>query len=842
VLYAPSGVGKSRVAREALSQAEREGAITAWVRGTRSAAGTPLGAFAGVVPFDIRSENPFVLLRRASQAMSELAGARTLVVGVDDGPLLDPASAALVLHLVNTGTAFVVTTVRSGAPCPDAIVSLWKDRLAPRLELSGLGKADTAALVESILGGPVEQGLAHWIWESSHGNAMYICELLLGALSERALQQVDGLWRMPVRPPISSTLLELISARLAGLDDDERRVLELLAVGEPLYVSELVESPGGERLATLEARRLIALAGPARADAEVRLGHPLYGEAIRLKMDEYRGHRTRLALVDMVRSRGEMTPELALRVARWLLDAGEPIPAATLLEAARAANLSGDPGLGARLARDAVQTGAGIEAALVLARSHSIRNRHQDAAQVLEAAEGSIQTQDQALAYLHQQIEVLYWGLKRIEPIRLLSERAQTWWSDEGWCQRFAPVRLLSDMAALGTLGDASQILAESSQLIGSDAIDSEARRHLELVELAGLYRAGRGTEAHCLAQRIRPTAPLKDLTDASIWALSSGIACETGAGIREAGSWALAALQDGVRLGDRATAGIGALTLGHLSLLEGRLLDASRWLSEAQLHQERHDPLGCLVATSALQACTASLTGDPEAAAAALARSRAGATGVQSLPTQARFLVCADAWAAAAAGDVAAGRRILLEAADANVGSVLYTVRLLYEALRLGAPARQLTATLQTITADCDAPLIAAKVIHATCVADDDAPGLLAVADEFERIGARLYGWEAAAHAGRIFLAQGLEDSARLAVARTRELRVDGRGWEPLRVGRLEPAPELTTREAQVVELATGGLSNRQIADRLAVSTRTIESHVYRAMQKLGAKDRSEL
>jgi hypothetical protein len=41
--------------------------------------------------------------------------------------------------------------------------------------------------------------------------------------------------------------------------------------------------------------------------------------------------------------------EDALRVARWVLDAGEPIPSATLLDAAHAASLSGDPDLGADL-------------------------------------------------------------------------------------------------------------------------------------------------------------------------------------------------------------------------------------------------------------------------------------------------------------------------------------------------------------------------------------------------------------------------------------------------------------------------------------------------------------
>jgi DNA-binding CsgD family transcriptional regulator len=54
--------------------------------------------------------------------------------------------------------------------------------------------------------------------------------------------------------------------------------------------------------------------------------------------------------------------------------------------------------------------------------------------------------------------------------------------------------------------------------------------------------------------------------------------------------------------------------------------------------------------------------------------------------------------------------------------------------------------------------------------------------------------------------------------------------------------ATALTRREAQLVELAARGLSNAEIADRLALSVRTVETHLYRAMQKLGVRDRREL
>ncbi len=66
-------------------------------------------------------------------------------------------------HLATTSTAFVLATVRSGEPVPDAIQSLWKDAGASRLELQRLSDEMVAVLVESGLGGPVERRAIEWV-------------------------------------------------------------------------------------------------------------------------------------------------------------------------------------------------------------------------------------------------------------------------------------------------------------------------------------------------------------------------------------------------------------------------------------------------------------------------------------------------------------------------------------------------------------------------------------------------------------------------------------------------------------------------------------------------------
>ena len=837
VVAGPAGVGKSRVARAAVAAAERDGAWSAWAQATRSAATVPLGVFAGLLPDDVRSDEPLELLRRGVAAVKEWGGGRPVVLAVDDAQLLDPMSATLVLQIAMTGAAFVVATLRNGEPCPDAIVSLWKDAGATRLQLGLLTEDETADLAEAIVGGPLEQAARSWVWSGSRGNALYVRELVGGAAEAGELEQVGELWRLVRRPSISESLAELITARMGGLGADDRLLLELLALGEPLTADELTGLVGLDALVSVEARGLV----DAGVIQEVRLGHPLYGEVLVAELGTLRARERRLQLARAVRARPVPVSGDALRVARWLLDAHEPMPMELLVEAARAANLAGDPELGAQLATLAIEAGAGAEATLLLARSHIVRKQFAEAEAVLAPLEGKVGTQDAAATYLENRaISVLYWGLQEADAAKALLERAREWWPEQVWLRRLDPMRL--QLAALSGGFDAT--IAVSYDILADPELADAVRHQLEPVLAVTLFYAGRMADAYELGERIRPSVPLADQSDALALVAWSIIGLEGAQDLPGLHAWMSGVMRDAVHANDHDAAGLAAITVGAVHFLAGEYADAARWFAEAELRLERQDTFGTLLAVRSTQVGVAHGAGDVELVARTLERCRALPAWHEPLPSLAPYVVRAEGWGALSDGDPARAQQLFADGAREIATMPAYAALLTYEALRAGAPASSLAAAQADYARRCGAPMMDAYAAHATGLAEGDAAAVAAAAEDFARIGARRYAMEAAADAASLFAAAGREDSARRAATRARELHAAEQGGTPPRIVGLGPeaAFALTAREEQIVELARRGLSNGEIADRLVLSVRTVESHIYRAMQKLGAGDRREL
>ncbi|MFL6115484.1 MAG: response regulator transcription factor, partial [Catenulispora sp.] len=53
---------------------------------------------------------------------------------------------------------------------------------------------------------------------------------------------------------------------------------------------------------------------------------------------------------------------------------------------------------------------------------------------------------------------------------------------------------------------------------------------------------------------------------------------------------------------------------------------------------------------------------------------------------------------------------------------------------------------------------------------------------------------------------------------------------------------PVLTSQELEIAQLAASGLTNKQIAQRLLISHRTVGAHLYQIFPKLGITSRAML
>jgi DNA-binding CsgD family transcriptional regulator len=473
--------------------------------------------------------------------------------------------------------------------------------------------------------------------------------------------------------------------------------------------------------------------------------------------------------------------------------------------------------------------GGGLDAVLLLARAHTIRSRHEDAHAALAAAEMLAEAEVSG-DYVEQRVFALYWGLRDLESARAFVAQAREWADGSAWAHRLEP---LSDLVA-----DRPQDYATTARVTGeavSDPdVDEATRRGNEARHALALMYTGEGARAYETIRRLRPAVPFgyHEALAAGSWNL---ISIETGENFEDADAYVTSLLRDAVRADDHEAAAIAAFGLATTEFLRGRYRSSARWWDECELHYEHGDTFTAMTVVLAFRVGIAAATGGDVEAALERMRARFGPAGAWR--HQVPYVQRAEGWAAHAAGGAPAAAEHFLRVAEENDGIPIFAAQLLYEAFRVGADVRD---RMLGVAPRGDARLVRAYACH---VAARDGAELLAVADEFAAIGALRYGLEAAVGAAGAYQRAGDSDGARRAAARARELHQPDQGTAaPAFEGLDAKAVALTKREAQLVALAREGLSNAEIADRLVVSVRTVESHLYRAMHKLGVSDRRDL
>ena len=835
VLAGEAGVGKTRLAREALARAEAAGWEVEWLAATRAAASIPFGVVSHLLPpAEHLGDDRLETLRRAAELLAERSGGRPLLVGVDDAHQLDDASAALVHQLTFRGLAVVVATVRTGEPAPDPVIALWKDGLARRLDLSALSPSAAAELLERALGGPVDGVTKEEVLRVTGGNPLYLRELVLGGLESGALRQVDKVWRWRGRLAGATRLAELVQARLSTLEEAARVAVELVAWGEPLGVGVLERLVGKDAVQAAEDGGPLVLERSGRRTL-ARLAHPLYGEVLRavLSLSRVRALAERLAAAlgaGPLRRRDDL-----LRVGAWQLEAGVATNSELLLEAARQAVARFDHELTERLARAAVDAGGGPTAVRVLAETLEWQGRHAEAVAVMEGeppAKGA-----ERARWASIRAGNLYWGLERTAEAEEVLQQAAV--AEEGGEEAVAMLAwiLLFD-------GRLPEAVAVAGRVLDQPEVPAQALVWAATAAVPALGSLGRLGQALAVADRGLAVARAhpQDLP----WGETqlNLVRCQVllGAGrLAEASAIAEAGYQAAVADRSSERTGGWAGFRGLVAKAEGRITTAEASLREAVALLDEQDPYRFMRWCLAELASVAALAGDQAAAIGWLERAdaRAGEANRYFDP----WVELDRAWVAAAAGELTRAVDLATRAADMAQASKQFTLEAaaLYDVARLGAPAA-VRQRLEELVGLLEGRLAALLATSAVALAADDGVALDRVGAAFQDLGALLLAAEAKAAAARAHRAAGRDASANASQERAAALVAACQGARTPGLGPAMPVSVLTPREREVALLAAAQASSREIASRLHLSVRTVDNHLGRVYAKLGVSSRAQL
>ena len=876
ILSGEPGAGKTFLLDLSAEMAEAPGTTVLWGRGVQSEADVafgvlnqvllplarygagleeahrwalraPLGAGDRGTPDRLRvSTAVFELLRLAR------AGSRLLLV-IDDLHLVDRQSADVLSFLARRLSGSRIGFLASSRRGADSVFDL---SCLPVHELAPLAKAEATELLTSSFPALGPQVHAR-ILSEAQGNPLALLELPT-ALSE---PQRSGSTALPPALPLTPRLFKVFSATLATLPDDARRLLLLAALDGTGDVRVLTAArgpgPGRDPLVTAERAHLLHL-----DEAWHRLVFPrplVRSSIIELATDEEHraAHRELAALFGDAPDRrawhlAAAGREPDERVAAQLEDAAlrrlcNGDAAGAVAAMTRAAEFSEDPAeRGRRLARAAI-TGAGMSGERLRASSLLMNALRQDG-----AVRGSLEAKI-AAAYLL----VSYAG--DIDAAhRLLAGAVQA----VTRLDRESPSEVAVYSLMLTCFFGGRAALWPPFH----DAVDRLGPDIPETLRICSETFADPASASRQTLQRL--SAAIDKLPADPVGVVRVGFAAsfvDRLAGCR-------AALRRVVRDG-RAEGGPVVMAIFSLNMLGIDHFQTGQWDQAAEMAAEslrlcgeRGYVLPAYVARF-IRASLAAAEGD-------FTRTRAVTDEMLgwAIPRLARAIECyawqARALAAAGAGDFEESYRCATKIAPAgllppHVPHVLYVALDLVEScIRTGRRAEatahvtameaagiaaispRLRLTVTACKAMVTADSRAAHDLFAEALAVPESERWLF---EFARVQL-LYG-ERLRRAGAT-----RESRAQLASALERFQWLGARPWAARALDELRATGQartrgvrhgsepLTAREQQIVTLAAGGLRNKDIAEQLFLSERTVATHLHRAFPKLGVTSRAAL
>jgi DNA-binding CsgD family transcriptional regulator len=818
-LHGAAGIGKSLVLSHAARQLASAGADVISCSGSEATAVIPLAPLLKLCPPGVEDAGRAIM----AELYRRSRGNRTVVL-VDDAHLLDDATAAVVRQMASAPAVGVAIAVRSGAQLPASVDAIRRDGQAVVLELSELDRPSSYRLVELLLG-PTEDDTLAWIHSRTRGHPLYLRELLVAGRQTGALQQHDGRWRHESDAPVwTARLHALVANRLRGLSPTERRVMELVAVGGTVPFGALSAIVDLDVLVELARRRLLAVDA-----AKIEMDHPIIAETLLATMGAERATSARLRLAAALERHPEDRDPVMIVQLR--LDAGQPVDPELLVEALDAALVSRLPQVAERFASVGCQVHPGPSTRMRLVESLAMQGRWGEAEEQFELL--SEECDEEAIVgQLERWVAVNFWYRDDLSTIQHVAVEAQARIGDRGTDAWHA---VLLRIGIFSSNLDAS--IADHDRWL-TDRRVSPRLHDIALVDVAACAsHSGAFHRIREIATEFDDDAEGADPVNrpwlrgiglvAAGW--TEGLSALSGELDAFVGEMAAIADPDMEVLGHvHAGMALNDLTChAHATRHLMQVVELSRYA-----RYRRHIPLTLAELARALV-----FTRD-------LGEARGWFHRAAALPADARWVsepvvrlvegilehaAGRDPWAPFDRGLDHARRR----------SARIHEVMLLHQMAQYGRP-EPAAERLRELSDVMDATLTDLIAREAEALAAGDAGGLDEVAADADAFGAIGIAADAAAQASRRHAEAGRVGSAFASLCRSDAVLRRAPGQRSL--VRQEVAPILSSRERQVVDAVLDGASNREVAERLYISHRTVESHLRRIYRRLGVSGREEL
>ena len=803
--------------------------------------------------------------RALRDLLERLVAVRPLVLCLDDVHWADPGSGealAALLHRPPAGPVLIAVAARSGQWSPVLeveITAAQREQRATRLELAPLSAAEAHALVGVD---------ADAVYDESGGNPFYLEQLARGRGVGRSAAGLPGDGSVP------SAVAAALAAELSGVTEEARRLLDAAAVvGDPFgpgLAAEVAELPGAVALGALDELLARALVRPGDAPRRFAFRHPVVRHAVYVATPggwrlgaharaatalERRGAGAveRAHHVEQAAARGDETAIALLGAAAKELQSPAPATAARCHAAAlrllpdhsaartavqsrlaEAQAAAGDAAGAHATLLDALRTAApddrlGLTVAVAnaewwMGRADEARQRLHVALGVLparpspdrirlrlalaltalmvcdlaEARGQASDARDDARAIRDPVFEAAALAGGALAQVSAAdgSDSAGAIEAAAGALERLSAEQLVTRLPAFWMLGrswrslgrfDAALAALERGAALAADTGRENVGLQLTVELVPTLIELGRPAEATAIAEQGLERARLAGNPRMLLWARCALASARLAAGdVSAALHHAGEAVESGVRA-DFHAAGQPGWCLGN--------------------------------------ALTAA--GNPERAVVLMLDSFGGESLSAVLPIDRPAAAVDLAEAQLACGDSGAAERLLEHVQAGSSWARLVTGTARSAVLLARDRSVEAVAAASELGAASGAPLAAAR--------------------------ARLAEGRALAAAGRrseavevLIAAESMLDgfgSLRRRDEAARELRRLGhRVRRPAREAVEGPLASLTAREREIAELVAAGRTNREVAEQLVLSVRTIEAHLRNVFAKLGVRSRVEL